>query len=163
MKKYIFLFILFVGLSSFAHKFYVGIFQIEHNQTKKRVEITCRIFADDLDRALEKKFNKKFYFAEEKFDASQQIFYKNYISDKLKISINNKQQSLEFKSVELKDNVLIGYFVIQNVTKMKSFEISNSALMEIESAQQNIIQFKSGDFKKSLLFTDGNTSGNIQF
>ena len=48
----IFLFLLFLGLSSFSfHKFYVSIYQVDFVAEKKRVEITARIFMDDLNLA----------------------------------------------------------------------------------------------------------------
>ena len=47
--------ILVVLLSSFAwHKFYVSVTQIDYVPNKKRIEITHRIFIDDLEKALEK-------------------------------------------------------------------------------------------------------------
>ena len=49
------LILLIITCSSFAiHKFYVSIYQINFNQDKKQVEITARIFYDDLNKALEK-------------------------------------------------------------------------------------------------------------
>ncbi len=66
MKKNLLRFILpvflIILLSSFAwHKFYVSVTQIDFVPNKKRVEITSRIFIDDLEKALEKRFKKKFY------------------------------------------------------------------------------------------------------
>jgi len=59
MKKkwfYPLLGILFLSLSAFAfHKFYVGVFQVEYAAEKKMIQITSRIFIDDLNNAMEKK------------------------------------------------------------------------------------------------------------
>ena len=53
MKKsiiYSFLFLAIISLSSFGvHKFYVSIYQINYNQKKQMLEITSRIFIDDLN------------------------------------------------------------------------------------------------------------------
>ena len=52
MKKTVLLFGLFfltISLSSFEmHKFYVAIFQVQFVPEKKRIQITSRIFLDDL-------------------------------------------------------------------------------------------------------------------
>ncbi|HKX85798.1 MAG TPA: DUF6702 family protein, partial [Flavobacterium sp.] len=51
---------LFVALSSFAmHKFYVSIYQINYAQEKKMLQITSRIFVDDLNNILKIKYNQK--------------------------------------------------------------------------------------------------------
>ena len=57
MKKNLLRFILpvflIILLSSFAwHKFYVSVTQIDFVPNKKRVEITSRIFIDDLEKAI---------------------------------------------------------------------------------------------------------------
>ena len=63
MKKTVLLFGLFfltISLSSFEmHKFYVSVTQINFAQDKKAIQITSRIFIDDLNNTLEKKHKKK--------------------------------------------------------------------------------------------------------
>ena len=60
MKKQLLLLFAVLFLSSFsAHKFYVSVTQIDYVPSKKRVEITSRIFIDDLEKGLTKKYNKK--------------------------------------------------------------------------------------------------------
>ena len=56
MKKQLLLLFAVLFLSSFsAHKFYVSVTQIDYVPSKKRVEITSRIFIDDLEKGLTKK------------------------------------------------------------------------------------------------------------
>lgn len=48
--------LLFIGVFSaliaFAHPFYVSITSVDYNPSKKRVEVSCRLFYDDLEVAL---------------------------------------------------------------------------------------------------------------
>ena len=58
--RFLMLIVLFLSLSGFAiHKFYVSIYQINYNQKKQTLEITSRIFIDDLNDAMKLEFNKK--------------------------------------------------------------------------------------------------------
>ena len=70
MKKGIislFLFFVAFSISSFGvHKFYMAIYQINYASEKKIIQVTSRIFVEDLDKALEKKYNKKFYLGTDK-------------------------------------------------------------------------------------------------
>ena len=60
--KLVCILVLFVLSSAFAfHKFYVGVFQVDYFKEKKAVQITARLFIDDLEKALYKKHNKHFY------------------------------------------------------------------------------------------------------
>ncbi len=48
--------ILFCSFSAFeVHKFYMAIFQVNYASEKKMLQITSRIFMDDLNLAIEKK------------------------------------------------------------------------------------------------------------
>ena len=52
--------ILFISLTSFTfHKFYMGVFQVNYAAEKKMIQITSRIFIDDLNNGMEKKYHKK--------------------------------------------------------------------------------------------------------
>jgi hypothetical protein len=56
--------IAFLVFSSFGlHKFYTAIYQIEFVPKKKMIQITTRIFIDDLNEALEKKYKQKVFIA----------------------------------------------------------------------------------------------------
>ena len=64
MKKQVLypsLVLLFLTSSVFTlHKFYMAVYQINYAPEKKMLQITSRIFIDDLNKTLEKKYNKKF-------------------------------------------------------------------------------------------------------
>jgi hypothetical protein len=49
-----------LGFMASAHKFYVAIFQVNYAAEKKMLQVTTRIFVDDLENALEKKYNREF-------------------------------------------------------------------------------------------------------
>lgn len=164
MKKTVYLsllFILFISTSSFVvHKFYVAIFQIEENAQKNRLEITSRIFIDDLNFVLEKKFNKKFDL--EKVDTKNNEFVSKYITSNFTVSVNGEQKNMLFKSSEIENNVLICYFNINAIPKIKSLAIENSILTETFNEQQNIIQAHFNNNRQSLLLTAEKTKGMLK-
>ncbi|MCB0443186.1 MAG: hypothetical protein KDC50_03975, partial [Flavobacterium sp.] len=84
MKKKCFLYFLIVlslAVSSFEmHKFYVSVTQINFAQDKKTIQISSRIFIDDLNNALAKKHKKKFYIGSTKESDEEVQLLKNYIN-----------------------------------------------------------------------------------
>jgi hypothetical protein len=164
MKKYILIgLFLFVGLTSFvAHKFYVSIYQINYNQEKKTLQITTRIFTDDLNKMLEKKYNKKTNLGEKNETPEDIQLMNNYILDNFSIKINGQQKPIRFISKELETNVLIGYYSIKDIAKIKKIEIQNTTLLDLNSEQQNIIQTTIYGKKESLLLTGDSFSGVIK-
>lgn len=146
--------IMFVGLSSFnVHKFYVSIYQVDFVPEKKRVEITARIFLDDLNTAMEQEYNAKIHLGEKAESAQDVLFLQKFLQKHLKIAIDGKERNIQFLSKELENNVLIIYLKINDIKKMSAMKIQNNALLELNSDQQNIIQTKFFNKKKSYLFT----------
>ncbi len=163
MKKKLLQFImplfLVVLLSSFAwHKFYVSVTQIDFVPNKKRVEITSRIFIDDLEKALEKKFKKKFYITSTKEIENSEILIQEYLKEKIKISINKKAQNIEYLAREVEGDVLIFYTKIAISKKINTFEIYNSLLTDLYKEQQNIVHLNINGNKNSFLFTNSETN-----
>jgi len=127
-----------VLLSSFAwHKFYVSVTQIDYVPNKKRIEITHRIFIDDLEKALEKKYKKKVYLT-----STKEIVY---------------------LAREVEGDVLIFYTKIAISKKINTFDIFNSLLTDIYKEQQNIVHVHINSNKNSFLFTNSDTEQKIDY
>jgi len=150
-------------LCSFAlHKFYVGIFQVNYVPKKKELQITTRIFIDDLEKTLEKKFQKRIYLATPKEIAETDDLIGKYLSEKLRVSVNSSQKGLKFLGKETEDNVLICYLTAPVPEKINSLEIYNSVLTETYPEQQNIVHLNVNGNKKTLLLTDSEPEGNFE-
>lgn len=146
-----------------AHKFYVAIFQVNHAPEKKMLQITSRIFIDDLDGALEKHYKKKFHLGEKEQTAGEETLMRQYFSEKFTIKINGQPKPMVFLSDETQDDVLICYFRVTDIAKITSLEISNKLLFDYVTEQQNIIQTNVNGKKESLLLTSGNPSGTLTY
>jgi predicted RNase H-related nuclease YkuK (DUF458 family) len=156
--------ILFSFLSAFTlHKFYVGVFQIDYFKEKKAVQITVRLFIDDLEKALYKKHNKHIYITTKDEIAEANTLIANYLSEKLKIKINNKSQSLQFLTKEQEDNIVICYLKIPFKDNIKDLEITNTVLSDIFKEQQNLVHLNLNSNKKTLLFTNTETNQKLKY
>lgn len=156
--------ILFSFLSAFTlHKFYVGVFQIDYFKEKKAVQITARLFIDDLEKVLYKKHNKHIYITTKDEIAEANTLIANYLSEKLKIKINNKSQSLQFLTKEQEDNIVICYLKIPFKDNIKDLEITNTVLSDIFKEQQNLVHLNLNSNKKTLLFTNTETNQKLKY
>lgn len=156
--------ILFSFLSAFTlHKFYVGVFQIDYFKEKKAVQITARLFIDDLEKALYKKHNKHIYITTKDEIAEANTLIANYLSEKLKIKINNKSQSLQFLTKEQEDNIVICYLKIPFKDNLKELDIYNNVLSDIFNEQQNLVHLNINGNKKTLLFTNTETNQKLKY
>ncbi len=166
MKKTIkitLIFILFIALtSSSLHKFYVSIYQINYVPKKKMLEITSRIFIDDLNTALEKKFNKKTFIGTDKETPEDVVLMKKYLSEKFKIKVNGVSKPINYLSKEVETTILVCYFNSKEISKIDNLSVENNALLEINDEQQNVIQANIKGEKQSLLLTIENYKGMLK-
>jgi hypothetical protein len=155
--------IIFLTLSSFGvHKFYVSIYQINYSSDKKMLQITSRLFVDDVNAVLYKKFGKKTFLGEKNESQEDVNLMKKYILDNFSLKVNGQLKPINYLSKEMEGNVIICYYNIKDISKIKSLEVKNSALIELNSEQQNIIQSTIYGEKQSLLLTEETLSGMLK-
>ncbi|MDR6844050.1 DUF6702 family protein [Flavobacterium granuli] len=152
------------SISSFGvHKFYMAIYQINYAPEKKMLQVTSRIFVDDLDRALEKKHNKKFFLGTDKETVESIDLLKKYLNENFTIKINGQSKSINFLSKEMDGDVLVCYSNVKDISKINTIEIYNSILIDCFAEQQNIIHVTAFDTKKSFLFTESSTKQVLKY
>ena len=157
--------ILFLSLSSFAfHKFYMGVFQVNYAAEKKMIQITSRIFVDDLNKGIEKKYNKKTFIGTEKETPADIDLLKKYLSENFSVKVNGQLKTIAFLSKELEaDDVLVCYSRIIAVEKFKTLEISNTVLVDWNAEQQNITHISAFGTKRSVLFTESSRKEVLKY
>lgn len=150
--------------SSFTpHKYYVAVTQMDLMPQKKRIEITSRIFIDDFEKALTKKFKQKPNITTSNELPEAEEWIKQYITEKIKVSINKKPQRIEYLAKEIEGDVIIIYTKIAISKKINTFEIYNSLLTETFQEQQNIVHTNINGNKKSFLMTNTKFNEKIDY
>ncbi|CAM3616606.1 DUF6702 family protein [Flavobacterium chungbukense] len=162
---YCFLAVVFVLSSAFSfHKFYVGVFQVNYTAEKKMIQITSRIFIDDLNNAMEKKYHKKTFVGTEKETQADLDLFEKYLSENFLIKVNGQSKKITFLSKEVEaGDVLVCYSRIKDIDKFKTIEISNTILVDWNSEQQNITHISAFDTKKSVLFTQSSRKEVLKY
>ena len=156
--------VLILSMSSFAaHKFYVALFQVNYVSEKKMIQITARIFVDDLNNALEKKHNRKVNLGSEMETAEDVLLLKKYLNEKCIIKVDGQTKVINFVSKEMEGDVLICYLSIKEIKKIKALDIYNAVLTQNNAEQQNIMHFNVLGVKNTLLFTTSTSKGVLKY
>lgn len=141
----------FFLISFSSHKFYVSVNQIDFNQSKKRLEITNRIFIDDLNASLNSIATEKFEIENMTLDSKSFEVLQSYMNKHLIFKINKKQKELKIKTFEIEGDVFVIYSIINDVSAIKSLEVDNSLLFDLIPTQQHIVHFNINETKSSKL------------
>ncbi|AXP79889.1 hypothetical protein CJ739_793 [Mariniflexile rhizosphaerae] len=163
MKRLLILVI--VPLLSFVaiHKYYISVTQIDYLQNKQSVQITTRIFIDDLEKLLRERYDETITLASVNESNTTDLYIERYLNEKIKIKINNKEANLSFIGKEYDVDIVKCYLEIEGVKKIESFEISNEVLFDLFSDQQNIIKTKINSQQKSVILFRQNPSALLKF
>ena len=167
MKKTIlitFFGLLSLTLASFnVHKFYVALYQVNYAPEKKMLQITARIFVDDLNNAVGKKYSKKINLGSENETIEDVTLLKKYFNEKFYIKVNGQAKPVNFLSKEMEGDVLICYFSMKEIQKINVLEIYNAVITEGNSEQQNIMHFNVLGVKNTLLFTESSSKEVLKY
>ncbi|WP_109299843.1 DUF6702 family protein [Aquimarina sp. AU474] len=153
-----------VILSSFtAHKFYVSVMQIEYNKEEQSLQIISRVFIDDLEEVLRKRYDDAIRLEVNKETVGAEEYIKKYFDQKINFLINGKEASFTYLGKEYEDDLIIFYLEIENISSLESLEISNQILMDLFEEQQNIVHVKKENNRKSLILEKRRDSGMLKF
>lgn len=142
------------------HKYYVSTTLIDFDLNSQTFEITLKVFYDDLEKDLGLDSNVVDY--EKDYNYLNKIF-KKYLSDNFIIEIENQRIILEYLGYEKKRDQINFYMNLDNDLKNKSINIQNSVLFNSFPDQKNIILFRSGRFRKSLIQDMYNPKDSFNF
>jgi hypothetical protein len=156
-----FLAFLFFGFTP-KHKFYVSHLAIDENRQSKNLELTAKIFNDDLHTAIELQEGKKIQSFDVSLSKTQETFIFNYLKSKLQIDINNKTIEPKWIGCESELDVIWIYLEYPFTDKgVKELKITCHLLTEVFESQQNILDIKLKDKKATFLLNQKSATAKL--
>lgn len=143
------------------HEFYVSLAEIRYNSESERLEVSLRIFPDDMDRALETHYGIISNLATEIEHPSADSLVGVYLQNLLEIELNGKAVPLSYLGKEAEADVMWCYLESGPVPIPSEFNISNSILTEIFGDQVNITQVYVGKWNRGLLLKKEQARGHL--
>lgn len=162
MKKLLF----FTGLSLILcsgfcfHKFYVSHTQIEYNTAEKSLQVSVKIFTDDLETALKKAGYPDTYLGTEKQHPAATSRVNEYLEKGFTLMIPGEKYARHFVGFEKEADVTWCYIEYNGLKKTpESVNITSTLLTEVFSDQINIIDMKINGKQHTEMLT--RTSNNV--
>ncbi len=160
------LLIMFLPLFAFtaAHKFYLSVTNVNYSEKDDALQITSRVFIDDLDLVLKERYDVNAQLATDKESKMADVYLKKYLNAKFAISINGENRPYEIIGREYEDDVCVFYLEISRVqlSTLKTIEIENELLTDLFGKQQNVVHIKIKDKKKSFVLLKSDTKGMLK-
>ncbi|ADV49578.1 hypothetical protein I2486_11485 [Cellulophaga sp. E16_2] len=157
--------ILLVPLFAFTavHKFYVTVTNIAYSEKEDAIQITSRIFIDDLEKAFKERYAIRSKMATENELKDVDAYIEKYIRSKFIVTINQKQREYTYIGKKYDNDVVVVYLEIPKVNypEIKSISVTNEILTDMFEEQQNVVHFKLSGKKKSFVLTRENNKGML--
>ena len=141
------------------HDYFVSTSDVEYISEKNIIQITIRMFTDDIEDVIAKNNNFKLDPDSDPIEINKKL--NQYIIEKFKVIVNKDLMIIDYIGKEYKTDVLQMYYEIKLAEKIKSISFENYFLIDDFINQQNIIHFKKDKFRKSFLLNANNPKGDI--
>lgn len=132
--------ILMFGLE---HPFHVSVMDAEYNMENGTIQVSHRLFLDDLEDGL-KDFHGIDYVdtVEPENEKYLDSLIAKYLQNKVFFVIDGEEKAFKYFGSELEGDARWCYYEVGDVKNLKQVEITNVALMDVFDDQQNIIHLK---------------------
>lgn len=121
------------------HPFYISVTEMNYNETSGSLEISCKVFTDDLQTALGKIYTEKpdLFLDKNKALANKQIA--GYLGKHLSIKIDGQPFLPNFLGFERENEAAWSYLEATHTPEPKTIEITNSILYDSFNQQINLV------------------------
>jgi hypothetical protein len=173
MYKWLLVCLACFGLASFstapatparpAHPFYVSVVEINHNAQEKTLEVSCKIFVDDLEAILKQNFKASVDLGNDGQETRNGQLIHDYISKHLSLSADGKAAKLSFIGFEREKAYAWCYFEVTGISSIKKLDVTNSILHDYKEEQINIMHININGNRKSYKLDFPNTKASFSF
>ncbi len=146
-----------------VHPIYVSVTEITHNAKDKTLEVSCKIFTNDLENALRKKSNQRIDLINPSNQTLINQLVEQYVQSHLKIFLSGKQQTLQYIGYEISEESVWCYLQADHVSKVKSIAIQDNILYESQPEQISLLHVIVDGNRKSTKLNNPEDTVTIQF
>ena len=131
------------------HPFHVSVTEINHNAADKTLEVSCKIFTDDFEKTLARKFNAKVDLGKQELHASMDTLIKKYLASAISVRPQGRAGASTYLRFVVEEEAAYCYFEIPNVPSATKIDVVNTILYDLFDDQVNIIHVTVKGTRKS--------------
>lgn len=146
------------------HPIHVSIAEIEHNEEAKALQITLRIYIDDLELSIRKKVNSpEMDLLNPGGTRTTDQLVSDYLTGVLRLKVDKKAVQTHYLGHEIEGPAMICYIEVENIKKFKSIEVTNKAILETHEDQSNLVNVNYKEKVKSMRLTNDKPTDVVTF
>ena len=145
------------------HPFYIAVTEINLNTSDKTLEVSCKMFADDIEQILEKNNHTQLDISADKDKSKFDTYIPAYVKTHLNVSVDGRATNLSYIGFEKEKESAYCYFQVENISSLKKIDINDSILQDFTSDQINIIHVTVNGKRQSTKLDYPSTNASFSF
>ncbi|MYA78561.1 MAG: hypothetical protein F4014_09545 [Gemmatimonadetes bacterium] len=146
-----------------AHVFYVSIARVKWNADDARLDISVRIFTDDLEEAIVAKGGPRLRLWTDQAHADRDRHVSEYLASRLAFRVNGVDRQLTYAGMEDALDATACLVQITGVDRVETIEVENRILIEMFDTQANVMRFEIAGEKKYVNLSKKTVTGTVRF
>ncbi len=134
------------------HPLHVSLTNIEYNKKEKSFEMACKIFTDDFEEILKRKYDVSMKFGQDDEHKNSKKYCLDYINENFFIKFDGlKQEDIKYLKKEQNFEAIWLFFSFIPPENFKSVEISDRIMFDMFNDQKNMVIFNCSDKQKAFM------------
>ena len=150
-------------VSFIDHPFHVSVCEIEYDEKTRALQITQKIFLDDLELGLREFSGESFDITDKASADKVNRLLESYYPEKMQVLVNEKVRPFRYLGFEIEEDAMWCYLEIEKVRNLKSLEVTNTILFEIFEDQSTILHIQKSGKIRSFRLSNDETSARLAF
>ena len=133
---------LMTAVLGLIHPFFVSMTDINFNNGTKELEISVRIFSDDLENTLAKYHTGKIDILHPADQGQMNAYVNDYIQKHLQFTVNDYAVQMKFVGYEQQEESIWSYFEVAGIDDVKKIKVFNNLLHDYTDKQINMLHLR---------------------
>ncbi len=154
---------LFFTWFAIFHPFYVSVTEINHNARTQAIEISCRMFYDDLEHVLEKQYKVQLDIIKPANKEQLKQLMSDYVHKHLIVKIDGKVLTPAFLGYEIQEDGAWAYLEAKGISKAQKIEVRDDLLYSEHAEQINMLHVTVKGERKSTKLDNPEANASFNF
>jgi hypothetical protein len=150
-------------LTGGGHPIHISLTEVNHNPGERTLEISHRIFIDDLQDAIERGQQAKTHLATPQEAAEAEKHIRTYLEQRFGLLVNGQAVRPRYLGREYETDAVWVHAEVPNVAEVKTLRVTDRILLELFDDQANIVNVRVGEQRKSLRLAKDDETGSLEF
>lgn len=146
-----------------THPFYISVCQMDHNPDTHGLEITFKIFIEDLEQALEAQGTGKLHLGTSRESEDTDRYIARYLEQHVLIEVNGQPLIGKYLGKEAEMDVVWCFVEMKDVPSINTITVTNTLLIDMFEDQTNMVHIEANGQKKSMLLTRVQDRDTVKF